>query len=247
MRNIIWCNTLYSRRKRLFPNEPKRSYIHICIHTLLYLYICYQSYIVVIYKYMSWSSCIYSYNTVDIEYRIYTYTRMHISFCLCCVVFHFFVECIQNILEHGRHHGWAIDALNSERIRPWTSSWSGRGCSELRTDRTIDVIMVGPWTHWTENELDHGRHQDRTVHGRHHGRATDALNSKRTQAVWGYARRALPVHVAKIYSREENRRVPMLRKSISDYGCVSGGRPRFVQPGTVAPNFWGGRRAEGGA
>ena len=62
----------------------------------------------------------------------------------------------------------------------------------------------------------------------------------------GYARRALPVHVAKIYSREENRRAPMLRKSISDYGCVSGGRPRFVQPGTVAPNVWGegGRRGE---
>ena len=36
----------------------------------------------------------------------------------------------------------------------------------------------------------------------------------------------------------------MLRKSISDYGCVSGGRPRFVQSGTVAPNFWGGRRGE---
>ena len=38
----------------------------------------------------------------------------------------------------------------------------------------------------------------------------------------------------------------MLRKSISDYGCVSGGRPRFVQPGTVAPNSGGegGRRGE---
>ena len=62
----------------------------------------------------------------------------------------------------------------------------------------------------------------------------------------GYARRALPVHVAKIYSREENRPARMLRKSISDYRCVSGGRPRFVQPGTVAPNFWGegGRRGE---
>ena len=35
----------------------------------------------------------------------------------------------------------------------------------------------------------YGRHQDRTVHKRHHGRATDALNSKRTQAVRGYARR----------------------------------------------------------
>ena len=38
-----------------------------------------------------------------------------------------------------------------------------------------------------------------------------------------------------LYSREENRRVPMLRKSISDYGCVSGGRPRFGE---------GGRRGE---
>ena len=56
---------------------------------------------------------------------------------------------------HGRHHGWTRDAANlelirpcasrddSERSRPWTSKWSGHGCSELRTDKAADVSMVG--------------------------------------------------------------------------------------------------------
>ena len=30
--------------------------------------------------------------------------------------------CFQNGLDDARHHGWAMDALFSERIRPWTSS-----------------------------------------------------------------------------------------------------------------------------
>ena len=40
----------------------------------------------------------------------------------------------QNGLDHGRHHGWAKDALFSERIRPRTSSWLGHGRPLLRTD-----------------------------------------------------------------------------------------------------------------
>ena len=34
----------------------------------------------------------------------------------------------QSGLDHGRFHDLAMDALFSERIRPWTSSWLGRGC-----------------------------------------------------------------------------------------------------------------------
>ena len=62
----------------------------------------------------------------------------------------------QNGLDHGFHQCWAIaamDALLSERIKPWTSSWLGHGCSLLRTDYTMDVVMDAlcpklnrPWT-----------------------------------------------------------------------------------------------------
>ena len=47
----------------------------------------------------------------------------------------------------------------SERIRPWPSSWLGLGCSLLRTDSTMDVVvMVGPWMVSVQNGLDHERH-----------------------------------------------------------------------------------------
>ena len=38
---------------------------------------------------------------------------------------------IQNELEHGRHRGWATDAIYSKRVRPWTQH--------------TDSIMVWPW------------------------------------------------------------------------------------------------------
>ena len=72
----------------------------------------------------------------------------------------------QNGLDHGRHHGWAMDALFPERIRPWMSSWLGHGCSLLRPDKTMDVVMVGPWMLSSQNGLDHGRR---------HGWAMDVL------------------------------------------------------------------------
>ena len=40
----------------------------------------------------------------------------------------------QDGLENGRHHGWAMEALFSDRIRPWTSSWLGHGGPLLRSD-----------------------------------------------------------------------------------------------------------------
>ena len=40
----------------------------------------------------------------------------------------------QNASDHGRHQGWAMDALGSERIKPWTSS-------------------VGPWMLCAQNAL----------------------------------------------------------------------------------------------
>ena len=40
----------------------------------------------------------------------------------------------QNRLEHGDHHVWDMDALFSERNKPWTSSWLGHRCCLLRTN-----------------------------------------------------------------------------------------------------------------
>ena len=45
-------------------------------------------------------------------------------------------------LDHGRHHVWAMDALFPVRVKPWTSSCLGYGCS---------------------NGLGHGRHDARAV------------------------------------------------------------------------------------
>ena len=76
----------------------------------------------------------------------------------------------QNGLDHGHHHGWAMDALFSERPKPCTSSWLGHGCSLLRTDKTMHGILVEPWMLLSQNRLDHGRH---------HGWAMDAFFSER--------------------------------------------------------------------
>ena len=35
----------------------------------------------------------------------------------------------------------------------------GHGCSLLRTDKTMHVIMVGPWLLSSQNGIDHGRHR----------------------------------------------------------------------------------------
>ena len=56
----------------------------------------------------------------------------------------------QNALDHGRDHGWAMDALFLERIRAWTISWLVHGCSRVTT--AVD-------------------------HGRHHGLLMDAVCS----------------------------------------------------------------------
>ena len=81
-------------------------------------------------------------------------------------------------LNHGCHHGWAMRALFSKRIKSWMSSWLGH--------ETVDIIMVGPWMLCSRNSL--GRHQcwamdalfsKRIDHGRHHGWVMDALFSER--------------------------------------------------------------------
>ena len=86
-----------------------------------------------------------------------------------------------------------MDALCSGRNRPWKSLCLGRGCSLLRTDQTMNVIMVAPWMLSSQSGLDHGGHYGwaRDVlfperfrlsldHGRH-GWAMDALFS---DGVW---------------------------------------------------------------
>ena len=106
----------------------------------------------------------------------------------------------QYAVYHGRHHGWCMDALFSERSRP--PAWMlfcqrasdhgryhglGHGCSVLRTDYTMDVIMIGLWMLCAQNALDHGRHhcppwmlscQIAAGHGRYHDWAMDALLSE---------------------------------------------------------------------
>ena len=52
----------------------------------------------------------------------------------------------QNGSDHGRHHGWAMDAFFLRRSRPWTSSWLVHEYSLLRREQTMDVIMFVPWT-----------------------------------------------------------------------------------------------------
>ena len=37
-------------------------------------------------------------------------------------------------VDHGHDYGWAMDALFSDRTRPWNSRWSGHGCFLLRTE-----------------------------------------------------------------------------------------------------------------
>ena len=64
----------------------------------------------------------------------------------------------QNGLDQGRHHGWAMDALFSKRIRPWMSSYLGHGCSLLKTGSTMRVIMVWLWMLTSQNGSDHGQH-----------------------------------------------------------------------------------------
>ena len=45
----------------------------------------------------------------------------------------------QNASDDRRHHGWVVDALGSERIRPWVSSW----LALLRTHQT-DALLSPP-------------------------------------------------------------------------------------------------------
>ena len=47
----------------------------------------------------------------------------------------------QNRLDHGHRHAWAMDALVSERTRPWTSSWLGHVSSQ--SDYSMDIVIVG--------------------------------------------------------------------------------------------------------
>ena len=77
----------------------------------------------------------------------------------------------QNRSHHGCHHGWGIDGLCSDLIRPWTHG-RHHGCSLLRTDETMDVIVVGPWMLSSQNGSDHGRH---------HAWAMDVLLSERNR------------------------------------------------------------------
>ena len=59
----------------------------------------------------------------------------------------------ESTFDDRRQYGWGMDALFSERIRPW-------------------YTMVGPWMLSCENALDHGYD---------HGWAMDALFSDRTR------------------------------------------------------------------
>ena len=78
--------------------------------------------------------------------------------------------CCQIAADHGRYHGWAMDALLSDCSRPLTLSWLGHGCSLVRLQQTMDVIMVGPWMLFC---------QTASGHGRYHGWAVYALCSER--------------------------------------------------------------------
>ena len=100
-------------------------------------------------------------------------------------------------LNHGRHDGWAMDALfprtdltmggmlSSQnqngfyhaRHHGWAmnaASWLFHGCSFLRTDSVsdsnMDVMMLGPWMLFSLNRLAH----------EHHGWAMDALFEHKT-------------------------------------------------------------------
>ena len=66
-------------------------------------------------------------------------------------------------LDHGRHHGWAMDALLSGRIREWTSSWLGHGpSSQIGLDHgrhhgwAMDALFSGRIREWTSSGLGHG-------------------------------------------------------------------------------------------
>ena len=65
------------------------------------------------------------------------------------------------MVEHERHHGWAMDVVNSERIRAWTVvHLSFSGCFGRRTYRTMDVLMMDdgravPIDGWTSSGLGH--------------------------------------------------------------------------------------------
>ena len=43
------------------------------------------------------------------------------------------------MMEHERHHGWAMDVVNSERI------WHGQWCT-CRLVGALDAGRIGPWT-----------------------------------------------------------------------------------------------------
>ena len=59
----------------------------------------------------------------------------------------------QDGLENGRHHGWAMDALFSERFKPWTfhHGWA------------MDALLSGRIREWTSSWLGHGCPLLRTV------------------------------------------------------------------------------------
>ena len=65
----------------------------------------------------------------------------------------------QNGIVHGCRHGVAMDALFSEQIKRRTSSCFGHGRSLLKTEPSMDVVMVWPWMLSAPNGLDHGCHR----------------------------------------------------------------------------------------
>ena len=134
-------------------------------------------------------------------------------------VFHYFIGCIQNILEHGRirsgldngyRHGRAVDALNPGRIGPSTSSWLDHGCFELRASSGPDRPRTSSWPGHGCSELE-----------------TDTGCVRLCATGVAFAR-------GKIYSRKESRREGNAAEKTFRIPVVSGGRQRFVQPGAVA-------------
>ena len=51
--------------------------------------------------------------------------------------------------NHGHYHGWSVDALCSECMRPWTLSCRPPGCSLVRLHQTMEVILVVPRTQYS--------------------------------------------------------------------------------------------------
>ena len=75
-------------------------------------------------------------------------------------------------LDHGRHHGWAKDALFNGLDQGCHDGWAmdalfakqinvimaGPWMLYKKAAWTMDVLIVGPWMLFSQNGLNHGCH-----------------------------------------------------------------------------------------